>query len=145
MLKWNVSKLNVSRKWYNAKVAKVRYSAIVLDDKSHSKLVEVFSPTWTDDYEVIAHHMTIKVGELPIGMLDLVNKTFTMKVVAFAGDDKVKAVEVESPVSTINKIPHITLAVNRKNGGKPMMSNYLDNWVPVKQPIYLTGTVQEIS
>lgn len=123
---------------------KVNYSAIVLDEKSRKKLIDVFSPTWTDDFEVIVHHMTIKMGDLPLGMRDLVGQTFTMKVVAFAGDNKVKAVEVESPVSTINKTPHITLAVNRKNGGKPMMSNYLDNWVPVKQPIYLTGTVQEI-
>lgn len=125
-----------------------RYSAIVLDDKSHNKLIEIFGSTWQDnpDFEIIPDmHMTISMGQLPVTMDDLVGQEFSMKVLAFAGNDKVKAVEVESPVQTKNKIPHITLAVNRKAGGKPVMSNALTNWVPVVQEIWLKGTVQEVS
>lgn len=122
------------------------YSGIILDETSRIKLLEVFGPIWEEEegWEPIAHHLTLKMGGLPAEMQHLIGQQFTMKVVAFAGDDKVKAVEVEAPLKTINKIPHITLAVNRGHGGKPVMSNNLTNWVPVKQEIYVKGTVQEI-
>ena len=122
------------------------YSAIVLDEKSHNKLIEIFSPTWEDEegWEILAHHCTLQMGELPQEMKDYIGQEFTIKVLAFAGDDKVKAVEVECPIPTKNKIPHITLAVNRKNGGKPVMSNNLMNWAPVTDGIYIAGTVMEV-
>lgn len=122
------------------------YSGIVLDEISKAKLLEVFGPTWEDEdgWEPIAHHLTLKMGGLPPEMLHLIGQQFTMKVIAFAGDDKVKAVEVVTPLKTVNKLPHITLAVNRGRGGKPVMSNNLTNWIPVKQEIYVRGTVQEV-
>jgi len=125
----------------------ISYSGIVLDEKSRTKLLEIFKPTWEDEdgWETIAHHMTIKMGPLPEDRRNMIGSRFTMRVVAFAGNDKVKAVEVESPIDTINKTPHITLAVNRGNGGKPMMSNSLTNWVPVKTELYVTGIVEEVA
>ena len=44
-------------------------------------------------------------------------------------DDKVMAVEVEPPADISAKIsyPHITVAVNTEEGGKPFHSNKLDN------------------
>lgn len=124
----------------------VSYSGIVLDEKSHRKLLEVFGPTWESEqgWEPIAHHMTIKMGGLPEDKRHLIGQEFTMKVVAFAGNDQVKAVQVEAVIDTANKVPHITLAVNRARGGKPMMSNMLTNWTPVKSELYVKGTVQEV-
>ena len=52
------------------------------------------------------------------------------------------AVRVEGYFS-YNDIPHITLAINKKEGAKPMMSNQITNWVAV-DPIVVSGTVSEV-
>lgn len=124
----------------------VSYTGIVLDEKSHNKLLEIFGPTWEDEpgWEPIAHHMTIKMGGLPQDKQHLLGMKFSLRIIAFAGNDKVKAVEVEAPIDTVNKTPHITLAVNRARGGKPVMSNQLTDWVPVKSELIVFGTVQEV-
>ena len=51
-------------------------------------------------------------------------------------DDKVMAVGVEG-YPTNNKKAHITVAVNRTAGGKPMMSNNLSDWKKVLHSIYI--------
>lgn len=123
------------------------YTAVVLDDKSHARLVEIFGPTWEDErgWETIAHHMTMNMGNIKPGWQHWLGKTVSLKVVAYAGNNKVKAVQVETSVPTDNKIAHVTLAVNRGNGGKPVMSNQLTNWSPVKNEIYLSGVVEEVT
>jgi hypothetical protein len=67
-----------------------------------------------------------------------------LKVVALGIDEKVIAVKVEG-FPTVNKIPHVTLAVDVNNGGKPVMSNNITEWQPVKNMMFmLKGVVQEI-
>ena len=61
-----------------------------------------------------------------------------------AKDDKVLAVGV-SGFETKNAKAHITLAVNRQEGGKPMMSNNLTNWTKLKRPLLITGKVTEVT
>lgn len=122
------------------------YSAVVLNEKSHKRLVNAFSTTWENEegWETISEHMTINMGKLPEYLKDFLGEEVELKVIEFAGNDLVKAVSVECRVPSTNKIPHITLAVNRKNGGKPVMSNNLTNWTPVHAEIYLKGIVKEI-
>ena len=43
-----------------------------------------------------------------------------------------------------NKIPHITLGINKNNGGRARMSNDLTNWEKIRRPLLLTGKVTEI-
>jgi hypothetical protein len=43
-----------------------------------------------------------------------------------------------------NPKPHITIAVNRQGGGKPMMSNKLTNWTKLRIPLSLSGKVTEV-
>ena len=122
------------------------YSALVLDEKSHQKLLEVFSPLWENEqgWEPIAHHMTIKMGTLPEDQKHLLGQRFELRVVSFAQNERVMAVEVETSVPTTNNIPHVTLAVNRSRGGKPFQSNQLTTWTPVVREIYLKGVVEEV-
>lgn len=127
-------------------VKKVSYSAVVLDDKSRARLLRVFSPMIPEGWKIYAHHMTIKMGPLDIGtkekqdMID--GEEITLKVVDYGMDDKVMAVGVEG-YHTTNAKAHITLAVNRADGGKPFMSNKLTEWRPLGFPLELTGTVSE--
>ena len=124
------------------------YSAVVLDDKSHDKLVkwakEKFSIITYEKWEIIAHHMTIKLGELPSYLEDDKGSTQTLEVTAFASDSKVIAVRVNGYFTT-NKIPHVTIAVNRSKGGKPVMSNNLTNWQPIIKPFSVRGTVAVVN
>lgn len=121
-----------------------RYTALVLTDQSHAKLVSMFRDQIPADWEIVAHHMTMNMGSIKPQFEHLLGTFADLVVKKLAIDDKVAAVEVETDVPTINKIPHITLAVNRKTGGKPVMSNQLTNWQPVDEPIVLRGRVEEV-
>lgn len=122
------------------------YTALVLDQASHQKVYNQFKELIPGDWEVIAHHMTCNMGDFNSGPLK--NSEFKLgdvaklTVISLAYDDKVMAVGVESEVPSSNDKKHITIAVNRKNGGKPFMSNQLKEWNPTS-PIVLTGTIQE--
>ena len=125
---------------------RVSYSAVVLDDKSRATLIKVFHPMIPEGWKIYAHHMTIKLGALEDGsqeqqdMLD--EKMVTLDVVDYAIDDKVMAVGVKG-YSTTNTKPHVTIAVNTAEGGKPFLSNKLIEWRPLGFPLELTGKVSE--
>lgn len=124
-------------------MGKVLYSAVVLTEDSREKLLQYFNDVLPSDWEIICHHMTINMGKINDYLKDDLGKEVDLIVEDFAFNDKVMAVGVYGYPSK-NKQPHITLAVNRKNDGKPVMSNNLENWKPIKDKIKLKGIVQEI-
>ena len=132
----------------------ISYSAVVLDEISHQKLILNFKDQIPDGWDVIAHHMTITMGPLksPTGKYDMSVKypreqTFDLKVVQIGCDERAMAVKIEllPGYHTRNRYPHITLAVNREGGGKPWHSNQIDpdRFVDVA-PLLLSGVVQEV-
>jgi len=121
----------------------ISYSAVVLDDRSKQRLIERFKTIIPEGFEIVAHHMTINMGEIDPKLEKYLGLPVRLSVNEFAIDDKVMAVGV-SGFETHNAKAHITLAVNRANGGKPMMSNKLTNWQPLKRPLYITGKVIEV-
>ncbi len=128
-------------------VKKVSYSGVVLDDKSRTKLIKIFQPMIPKDWEIIAHHMTIKLGALEDGSQEKQDmedkKEIHLNVIDYAMDDKVMAVGVKGYPSTNTK-PHITIAVNRAEGGKPFMSNKLTDWRKIGFSFELTGKIEEV-
>jgi hypothetical protein len=64
---------------------------------------------------------------------------------AFGMGDKVCAVRVSEMgcAKTVNKVPHVTVAVDQLNGGKPFMSNKIQMWVPLNEEVF-SGIVKEI-
>jgi len=123
---------------------KVLYSAVVLDDDSHTMLVNAFKTFIPKDFKIYAHHMTINMGELREEYKKYLGMTVMLKVVGLGIDEKAIAVKVEG-FPTVNKIPHVTLAVDVNNGGKPVMSNNITKWQPIKNMMFmLKGVVQEI-
>jgi hypothetical protein len=124
----------------------VAYSAVVLDPKSRSRLLERFKSIIPKDWEVIAHHMTINLGEINPEYQKYLGLNVHLTVNDIAMDDKVMAVGVTvTGFESTNAKPHITLAVNRIDGGKPYMSNKLTNWKSIGRPLLLAGKVTEIS
>ena len=131
----------------------VAYSGVVLDNESHQRLLN--SVDIPEGWETIAHHMTITLGPLlhPKGKHDF-SKNYgpgnevTLKVTHVGLDDRAMAVKVEAPHEISKRIafPHITVAVNREDGGKPFHSNKIpaDNFKPIEGELMVRGTVQEV-
>ena len=132
------------------------YTAIVLDEKSHLKLVK-----WADDniklngvrlpilvrdngWEMFCHHMTISMGNAPEFIKQYLGTKQKLDITHYGISDKAIAVRVVGFYSK-NTIPHITVAVNRRIGGKPVDSNKITNWTPVDGLITLSGEVKEVS
>lgn len=128
-------------------MGRISYSGVVLDNVSRNKLIDMFRSIIPLEYEIIAHHMTINMGALVDGSrekFDMEHNTpIPLRVVDYAIDNLVIAVGVEG-YSSKNEKPHITLAVNRKAGGKPYLSNKLTNWKPIERPFIVTGKVEEV-
>jgi hypothetical protein len=108
---------------------KISYSAIVLTDESRNKLLSKLADRIPEGWDVVAHHVTIKMGELPPELKPSIGLPVTLKASGFYVNDKVAAIEAIVPPEirpfVKNKHPHITVAVNRAAGGKPVVSNDL--------------------
>lgn len=121
---------------------KISYSGVVLTEQSREMLkTYIKSPK---GWEFIAHHMTINMGPLKEEYKPLLGQSVDLLVTHIGQTDKVVAVKVESEIKTQNKTPHITIAVNRIEGGKPVMSNDITEWTPI-YPFEVEGKIEEIS
>lgn len=124
-----------------------KYSAIVLDNSSHERIInnpeviEYLSP----EHELMAHHMTIKMGGLEgteyFGKVGSVVNIIATHI-GRLGDGSVVALRVRGGYS-MNKVPHITVGVDRSRS-KPKDSNSIVDWVPLKVPIELNGSIEEV-
>ena len=118
----------------------VSYSAVVLDEKSRKSIIDRCSIP--DGWKVYAHHMTIKMGELPEDMKHRIGETVTLTINKYGQSDMATAVGIKTDLSQ-NKIPHVTVAINIIEGGKPKNSNDIKDWISLP-PFQVTGTIQEI-
>jgi len=121
---------------------KVLYSAVVLDETSHDFLVNKFKEE-IGDWKVFAHHMTIGFKK-SLKDLDLERyneKDVSLVVTHIGRSDKALAIKV-SGFKTINKIPHITLAVSET--GSPVDSNDITEWKAIEELIVVNGTVKNL-
>ena len=122
--------------------SKISYSAVVLDKKSKEKLLKM--GTMQDGWEPAATHMTINTGQLADPSMK--GKTIKLEVIEAAENDQVVAAKVtilDPTLQVRNRIPHIVIALNKKNGGKLSMGKSLEGWVKVRS-IILSGEVKEI-
>lgn len=120
---------------------KVSYSAVVLTSSSQEDLIIRLSQV-IPDWHIYAHHMTICMGSLNNDRKKHIGTKQKLEVYEIGGSDQVIAVKVKGFESD-NKIPHITLAVNKDKGGRPVMSNDIENWIPIA-PFNVWGIVEEV-
>ncbi len=121
------------------KQSDVLYSCVLLDNQSRTTLLDMIGDRIPEGWKVIAHHMTINLGELK-DKTDL-GKQVTLTVEEVGISDMAMAVKVSGYPSK-NEIPHITIAIN-PDGGKPVMSNQITKWQPIKK-FMIGGVVTEI-
>lgn len=124
------------------------YFGIFLDEISKSNLKKIATKIVDKNWKLYCHHMTISFNngsEESIKLYNYYKNYFGEKTEIIAthigiSDDAV-AVKVQFNGDTLNKIPHVTLAT--PINGKPVNSNYITNWKPLKTPIKLFGVFSE--
>jgi hypothetical protein len=129
----------------------ISYHAFVIKD--NTELVNLFKESNPDkiNWEIIAHHVTLGMGPLPISLITLLGKTFNVKV-THIGQYADNAVAVKVIVQNFDpnlfaasiKTPHITIAVNRAIGAKPFESNKITIWQKLKKEINLDATLYNL-
>ena len=130
------------------------YSAIVLDEASQLKLEKLAEDIKVDGirlpflvrdsgWKMYNHHMTINLGELPNYLKQYLGSKQKLEATHVGVSPLAVAVRV-SGFESKNKIPHVTVAVNIKAGGKPVKSNDITDWKPLETPIKLSGEVKEV-
>lgn len=143
---------------------KISYSAVVLDEKSQKDLKDLVKdftvktannatvPIVVRDsgWEWYCHHMTINMGPLKDNLRaneeTTVGSPQKLTVIAIGASDKAVAVKVQGLMAghSKNAIPHVTVAVNKKQGGKPVDSNKITDWQAAPKNLVLKGKVEEI-
>lgn len=132
------------------------YTAILLNVNSKDALKQKmggwFNDDKFDDWRVYCHHLTLNMGSMDKGLnsTELLGKDATIEFDAVGWSDMATACRVTKLTTTCgtelkskNKLPHVTMAVNIHDGGKPVMSNDIKTWIPVP-PFALCGKVVEI-
>lgn len=121
----------------------VLYSSVKLTDQSRTELIQKLQHLIPSNWEIIADHMTINLGPIKKEFEEYLGKEVKLTAVKVGISDKAIAVEVKG-MSTVNQIPHITVAVNKEEGGKPVMSNRITDWQDI-EPFELHGVVEEVT
>lgn len=121
------------------KQSDVSYSCVLLSNQARTTLLDMIGDRIPEGWKVIAHHMTINLGELK-DKTDI-GKNIVLTVTEVGLSDMAMAVKVEGYPSK-NEIPHVTVAIN-PDGSKPMMSNQITKWQPIKK-FNIDGVVTEI-
>ena len=113
-------------------------SMIEIDEESKKKILDLVKIP--ENWEIINHHMTIRFGEK---VEDLeIGSEVELSIIGIGNLSNVVALMVEG-FKSYNKTPHITVAIDRKNGGKPVMSNNILNWKPLEDKIKIKGIIVE--
>lgn len=126
------------------------YTAIILDEKYRNLILNGIIKRIPKEWELICHHMTICMGIAPDSLKDKLGLKYRMVIDAWGVHDKNKCIAVriskeEYSAGTLskNKVPHITVAVNREIGGKPVNSNEITQWNSIDK-FAVWGTLKEI-
>lgn len=125
------------------------YTAIVLTSSERkyllTELIIGANLTIPVGFELLADHCTLNMGKND-RYPKLEGRKYGLRITGYAANFKVIAVRVEIQsgcVESLNKTAHITIAVNRHNGGKPFHSNELTEWTEIKNSIMVMGKLIE--
>ena len=127
----------------NNKKTPISYTGIVLDKQSKERIEKELGDLIPDDWDIFAHHMTINLGEVKSEHIKYLGFPINLYGTHIGITDMAMAISVEGFESD-NQNPHITLAVNTKEGGKPKMSNEIKDWKPLRRKLRLRGYLEEV-
>jgi len=101
-----------------------------------------------EDWKIYCEHMTLVYNDgsegaqkFADGVEPFLGQTASMRVLSIGVSDRAIAIGVD--YKTNNEHSHVTVAVT-PDGGKPVESNYIENWTPAKGDFYVTGTYKKV-
>ena len=121
----------------------ISYTGIILDDQSKNRIIQSLGDLMPEGWEEIIHHMTVNMGEVKPEHMKYLNFPITLFGTHIGMNDKAIAIAVEG-FDSKNETPHITLGVNRVDGGKPKDSNDIKEWKPLRKKLRLRGYLEEV-
>ena len=118
------------------------YTCILLNEADRNELKRLAYHWFNEirDWQLYCHHLTLNMGPMDneLNSTELLGKEALIQIDAAGMTDKVCAVRATKMVTmdgtelkSKNEVPHITIAVDVHNGGKPVMSNDIDWWIPL--------------
>lgn len=108
--------------------------------KDQGKISKVFTrPTFQDG--ILDYHMTIKLGELPIGLKTDLNKEVELNIETIGVSNNAAALGVSGDYFSSNKNQHITLGFK----GYPEFSKDITTWIPLENPFKVKGIIREFT
>ena len=140
---------------------KVSYTAVVLSESDQRLILDRMTSLFynylkpigfemTSRGELLAHHMTTNLGPCCANR-DFLGQKVELTIDAWGMNDKALAVRVTAhrtvtgdAVHCVNEQPHITVAINPTEGGKPMHSNDITTWTKFPTPFIVLGVLQEV-
>lgn len=139
--------VNIPDKLFNNLI----YVGVFLDEESKNILKEnsenYVYELLGNDVTFICHHMTIshisKINDDIKNWCTLhKDEDFYLTIDAIGYNDKACAARViNTNIPTTQNYPHITIAINNTNNGKPVDSNFIKNFIKLPKTITLKGKV----
>lgn len=148
----------------------IKYTAFVLSEASSKLLLNAIKPYLNkrkDWQHFKKHHMTICISDLAsflkahpkektqfkqfnsknniiqyklkISKIGFTNLNLAVKIDNYYIPDRLNEENIKEKVT-----PHITVALNRKKGAIPLLSKFITKWLPLKTPLIVKGTIQEV-
>ena len=123
------------------------YVGIFLNEISKKRLKKFY--TIPEGWKEYFDHMTVVYNDGSQTAKDIYSvckklegKNFRLQISGSGISDKAYAVSVNTPAGlpSGNKINHITLATSPS--GKPVDSNYIENWSKINKDLFVTGTLK---
>lgn len=132
----------------------VGFTAVAIEDESERKKIndvydflkeqglipEGFTrPTFKDG--TLDYHMTIKLGELPVGFKKDIDRDVVLNIETVGISNDAVALGVSGDYFSDNEFQHITLAFKYY----PKDSKLIQNWEPLEKPFRVKGTIREFT
>jgi len=123
---------------------KPKIAMVLLDDKSQSKLFTALAHKIPKGWDVHVHHMTINFGKgLGPERSDEAGRKVNLIADGIFIGDLVIAVRI-SGYPADSGVPHVTIAVNSDEGGKPAMASKITQWEDLTPHINVSGEIQDV-
>lgn len=122
-----------------------KYTAAVLTRQSAMKLHYAVMHLIPEGWTVNCHHMTTNLGGAVPELKGYMGARIKLKItgVAVSHELKVMAVKVEHDIYSKNKTKHITIAVDKENGGQAMKSNEITHYNMI-EPLTVEAVVDTV-
>lgn len=124
----------------------ILYVALTLNPVESERLLENIKGDIEEGWKIYCHHMTIAfhkslTDELYNWCKEHEGEEYEMTVTHIGISDKALAFAVDTEVPCANKRKHITIAVNTKENGKPVDSNFITLWQGVDNAVKVKGRI----